>query len=103
MNYQFEHILFFWLLAAIPFFILLFFLLLKWKKKTIKRIGDPKLVHELIKDFSPKSFTAKFTLLSVAFVAGVIAMTNLRRPGDADSIMRKGIDVVFALDVSKGR
>jgi Ca-activated chloride channel family protein len=101
LNYQFEHILFFWLLAAIPFFIFLFFLLLRWKKRTVKRIGDTRLVQELIKDFSPKLFTTKFTLLSVAFIAGVIAMTNLRRPGDADSIMRKGIDVVFALDVSK--
>ncbi len=88
-------------MAAIPFFIFLFYLLLRWKKKTIKRIGDAWLVKELIKGFSPKLFTAKFTLLSIAFAAGVIAMTNLRKPGDADSIMRKGIDVVIALDVSK--
>lgn len=67
----------------------------------MRRIGDPKLVKELIKDFSPKLFTTKFALLSVAFAAGVIALTNLRKPGDADSVMRKGIDVVFALDVSK--
>ncbi|MEJ0102603.1 MAG: VWA domain-containing protein [Bacteroidota bacterium] len=75
--------------------------MLRWKKKTIQRIGDARLVKELIKGFSPKLFTAKFTLLSIAFAAGVIAMTNLRKPGDADSIMRKGIDVVIALDVSK--
>lgn len=67
----------------------------------MKKIGDPRLVKELIKDFSPKLFTTKFAFLSVAFAAGVIAMTNLRKPGDADSIVRKGIDVVFALDVSK--
>ncbi|MEJ0106700.1 MAG: hypothetical protein WDO19_30965 [Bacteroidota bacterium] len=53
MNYQFEHTFFFWLMAAIPFFIFLFYLLLRWKKKTIKRIGDAWLVKELIKGFSP--------------------------------------------------
>ena len=101
MNYQFEHTFFFWLMAAIPVFIFFFYLLLRWKKKTLHRIGDARLVKELINGFSPKLFTTKFTLLSIAFAAGVIAMTNLRKPGDADSIMRKGIDVVIALDVSK--
>ncbi|MGC4035092.1 MAG: VWA domain-containing protein [Chitinophagaceae bacterium] len=101
MSYQFEYNFFFWLLAAIPVFIFFFYLLLRWKRKTEKRIGEPRLVRELIKDFSPKLFTTKFTMLTVAFAAGVVAMTNLRKPGDADSVMRKGIDVVIALDVSK--
>ena len=101
MNYQFENTFFFWLLAAIPFFIFLFILLIRWKRKTIKRIGDIRLVKELIKGFSPRLFNAKFTLLSLAFAAGVVAVTNLRKPGDADSISRKGIDVVIALDVSR--
>lgn len=101
MGYQFEYSFYFWLLLAIPVFVLFFLLLLRWKKKTIARIGDVRLVKELIKDYSPKLFTTKFTLLSIAFAAGAVAMTNLRKPGEADSIMRKGIDVVVALDVSK--
>jgi len=101
LGYQFEYNFYFWLLLAIPVFVLFFVLLLRWKKKTITRIGDPRLVKDLIKDYSPKLFKTKFTLLSIAFAAGAIAMTNLRKPGDADSIVRKGIDVVVALDVSK--
>lgn len=101
MGYQFEYSFYFWLLLAIPVFVLFFVWLIRWKKKTITRIGDIRLVNELIKDYSPKLFTTKFTLLSIAFAAGAIAMTNLRKPGEADSIMRKGIDVVVALDVSK--
>jgi Ca-activated chloride channel family protein len=101
VDYQFENTFYFSLLLAIPAFIALFMLLQRWKKKTISRIGDPRLVKELIKDYSPKLFKAKFILLSVAFAAGAIAMTNFRKPGEADSIMRKGIDVVIALDVSK--
>ncbi|MES1223288.1 MAG: VWA domain-containing protein [Bacteroidota bacterium] len=101
MSYQFENTFYFWLMAAIPIFILLFILLVRWKRKTIKRIGDVRLVKELIKGFSPQLFTTKFTLLSLAFAAGVVAVANLRKPGDADSVTRKGIDVVIALDVSK--
>jgi Ca-activated chloride channel family protein len=101
LGFQFEYSFYFWLLCAIPVFILLFLWLLRWKKITVKRIGDARLVKNLIRDYSPKLFTTKFTLLSIAFAAGAIAMTNLRKPGEADSIMRKGIDVVIALDVSK--
>ena len=101
MRYQFENTFFFWLLVAVPFFIFLFIMLLRWKSKTVTRIGDKRLVNELVRGFSPGLFKAKFTLLSLAFAAGVVAVTNLRKPGDADSISRKGIDVVVALDISK--
>jgi Ca-activated chloride channel family protein len=40
-------------------------------------------------------------LFSFAFLLGVIAVANLRKPGAADNIPRKGIDVVIALDVSR--
>ncbi|MFI5187173.1 MAG: VWA domain-containing protein [Chitinophagales bacterium] len=90
-----------WLLTAIGVFILLFLLLLGWKRRTIKRIGNKKLVQQLIKSYSPRLFTTKFILFSLAFALGVAAVANLRKPGSADNISRKGIDVVIALDVSR--
>ena len=39
--------------------------------------------------------------MSVAFAAGVVAVMNPRKAGTDESINRKGIDVVIALDVSK--
>lgn len=80
---------------------MLFIFLLRWKKRTIKKIGDNRLVQQLIKNFSPQLFAGKFVLFSLAFALGVIALANLRRPGSAENISRKGIDVVIALDVSK--
>ena len=58
-------------------------------------------MKQLIKNFSSRLFAAKFILFSSAFALGVVAVANLRRPGSADNIPRKGIDVVIALDVSK--
>jgi Ca-activated chloride channel family protein len=101
LNLQFQYKIFLWLLAAIPFFILLFIFLLRWKQKVVRRMGDRKLVRELISNFSKRLFTLKFVLLLLALGAGVVAVMNLRKPGDASGIARKGIDVVIALDVSK--
>jgi len=67
----------------------------------IKRIGDKYLVKALIRTYSPGLFSLKFGLLSIAFAAGVVTVMDLRKPGDAEGINRKGIDVVIALDVSK--
>ncbi len=88
-------------LAAIPFFILLFIFLLFWKKKIKKSMGDEKLVKLLISNFSSKRFNVKFVFLSLAFAFGVVGVMNPRKPGVADNVTRKGIDIVIAMDVSK--
>jgi len=101
LNFQFQYKEFLLLFAALAVFVLLFLFLLRWKKRTVKKIGDNRLVQQLIKNFSPQLFAGKFVLFSLAFSLGIIAVANLRRPGSAENISRKGIDVVIALDVSK--
>lgn len=51
--------------------------------------------------YSPRRFNFKFLLLTLAFAFGVLAAMSLRKPGGDDGIRREGIDVVFALDLSK--
>jgi len=99
--FQFQYKEFIFLLAAVPFFILLFIFLLQWKRKVRKKMGDGRLIKILTAGFSPGLFTAKFVLLSLGFALGVVALMNPRKPGEADNVTRKGIDVVLALDVSK--
>lgn len=101
MSYQFQHKEYIWLLGGIIVFLLLLFLLLRWKTRVTKRLGDPKLVKLLIANYSPGLFLLKFILLIVAFAAGVVAVMNLRKPAADETSSRKGIDVVIALDVSK--
>jgi Ca-activated chloride channel homolog len=101
LDFRFEHIEFVWLFAAIGFFFLLFIFLLLWKRRVKKRIGDKNLVDHLIRNFSSAKFSIKFFCMSVAFAAGVVAVMNPRKAGTDESINRKGIDVVIALDVSK--
>ncbi len=101
MNFRFQHIEYAWLFTALVLFLLLFIFLLLWKKKVIKRIGDGNLVNHLIQNFSVTKFHLKFISVSFAFAFGVIAVMNPRKVGTDEGIIRKGIDVVIALDVSK--
>jgi len=71
------------------------------KKKVIKKIGDKALVKEMIKNHSPQRFALKFTLITAAFILGVMALANPREAIGTEKVTRNGIDVMIALDVSK--
>lgn len=98
---RFQHIEYLIGLAAIPLVIFLFWWILRWKKKTIKKIGDEKLVQQLISNYSPFHFQLKFLLLAVGLAAIIVAAANLQKPGEMEQVQRKGVDVVIAMDVSK--
>lgn len=98
---QFQHIEYLLGLVLIPIIVMLYFFLIRWKKRTIKKIGDPALVNQLIRDYSPSRFLLKFILFTTAFAIGVIALANPRMPVGTADVSRSGIDVMIALDVSK--
>ena len=89
MSWQFQYKEFVWLFVAIAVLALLFLSLLRWKRNTLKKIGDEKLVKLLINNFSSNRFIVKFILLVAAFALGIVAVMNPRKPGDADNISRK--------------
>lgn len=101
MNFNFQHIEYLFALAIIPALLGLYFFVLHWKRRTIKKIGDPVLVTELIRNYSPQKFALKFVLVSLAIVSGVFSLANLRSPKGMEQVSRNGIDVMIALDVSK--
>ena len=88
-------------LLLAPVLVLLFILLIKWKKKTITKIGDEKLIRQLIADYSPRRFLVKFILVLSAFVLTGLGVANLQYPKQVEQVNRQGIDVMIALDVSK--
>jgi Ca-activated chloride channel homolog len=101
LAFQFQYKEFVWLFTGIAVMAILFFGLLRWKKKVRKRIGNEKLVNALSPDFSVPHFFIKFILIVIAFATGVVAVMNPRKPGAASNVTRKGIDVAIAIDVSK--
>ncbi|MBL7702453.1 MAG: VWA domain-containing protein [Ferruginibacter sp.] len=101
MKFSFQHTEYLFALAAIPVMLLLYFFVLYWKKRTIKKIGDANLVKEMIKNHSPQKFALKFVLVLAAFALGAFALANPRLPKGVEQVSRNGIDVMIALDVSK--
>lgn len=100
MNFRFEHIEFLPGLALLLAPVLLFLAVLRWKRMTREKIGEPALVNELVKNYSPLRFTIKFVVLAVALGSIVMAAANLQSQGKAETVSRKGVDVMVALDVS---
>jgi Ca-activated chloride channel family protein len=88
------------LLALIPL-TLLFLFVLRWKQKTRKALGDERLIVQLTQNYSPKLYRIKIIAVLAAIALGIVSFANLRKPKNADGTKGSGIDVMFALDVSK--
>ena len=99
--FRFQHTEYLAGLVALPLLAWLLFLLLRWKKKTALRIGDPPLVAQLVKNFSPLRFFIKSALVLLAFTGVVLGTANPQRPGKMENVRRQGVDVMLVLDVSK--
>ena len=89
-----------YVLAAVPILIILFILLIRWKRKAARRIGDANLVKELLNGYSKTLFNLKFILAIFAFILCCLAVGALVSPEGSANIKRTGIDVMIALDVS---
>lgn len=98
---RFEHTEHLLLLLLIPLLILLFRSALRWKRDTIKKVGDELLVKQLIRNFSPQKHAIRFSVVVVAFGCMIIAAANLQSATQTERVSRQGIDVMIALDVSR--
>lgn len=92
---------YFWLLLVIPALILLFAILVLWQKRTQKKFADKELLQKLSPDRSLGKSILKLVTLSVALACLVIALVNPKFGTKLEKVKREGVDVVFAIDVSK--
>ena len=98
---RFENPWFLLTLIGALILIVLFLSVVKWKKTTIKKIGDEKLIRQLINGYSPSRFQIKFFLVLLGFILTAMGVANLQSPTEVELINRQGIDVMIVLDVSK--
>ena len=98
---HFQYIEYLIALAALPLMVWFYFILIKWKKSSAKKIGDPLLVKELTAQYSSKKFFVKFILFVSAFALCAFAVAGFVEPDGTQKINRRGTDIMIALDVSK--
>ncbi len=87
-------------LLALPVMVLLFLLLLRWKKKALQRFANPALHTTLFPDASRNKQIIRFLLLLLAAACLVIGIANPQIGSKLEEVHRKGVDILVALDIS---
>jgi tetratricopeptide (TPR) repeat protein len=97
---QFQYIInALWMLAIIPVAGLMLWHM-AWKKRVGKKMGDARLVNQMIIGASPTRNRIKTILFISAVALLSVAMMNLQKPVQQAGGGLKGLDVMIALDVS---
>ncbi|MFC4095619.1 VWA domain-containing protein [Euzebyella saccharophila] len=98
---QFDEKIYFYLLGIIPVLVVLFVLLQLWKKRTQKKFAD----FHLLKRLTPTRSRYKSGLKLFIFCLGIAFLTlglvNPKIGTKLETVKREGVDIVFAVDVSK--
>ncbi len=99
--YQLEQPIYFYVLLGIPVVVVLFLLMLLWKKRAQKRFADAALLKKLAPNKSVFKPLLKMIVLCLAIACFSFALVNPKIGTKIENVKREGVDVVFALDVSK--
>ncbi len=89
------------LLFCIPIIAFLIFWKASSRRRLLKRYGDPTLLTKLMESFSFRKRIIKWFLIIVALLFLILTAAGPQWGTKLEQITRKGVDVVFALDVSK--
>ncbi len=99
--YQLEEKIWFWVLAIIPVIVLFFLVLQFWKYRTQRKFADKELLKRLSPNTSFFKSVLKIIVLCLAFASLAIALVNPKVGTKLETVKREGVDIVFAVDVSK--
>tara|TARA_R100001369_G_scaffold30236_3_gene53917 strand:+ start:10383 stop:11420 length:1038 start_codon:yes stop_codon:yes gene_type:complete len=90
-----------YLLSIIPVMVVLFVLLQIWKKRTQRKFADLGLLKRLTPDRSNFKSTLKLIFILLGIASLTMALVNPKMGTKLETVKREGVDIVFAVDVSK--
>ena len=90
-----------YLLIIIPILVAIFLYNQVWKKKKQQEFGDLDLIKRLSPDKSDFKLILKFVVILMSLLCLIIGLVNPKIGSRVENIKREGIDIVFAIDVSK--
>lgn len=92
-----ENLYLFWGVAALASFL---GWSLWWRRKRLERLIEPTLLPMLTEEFSRTKAILRALLLAGFFAFGVLALARPQWGMRAETVRRKGVDVIIALDTS---
>ncbi len=98
---QLDEKIYFYLLFIIPIMMTLFLLLQIWKKSTQNRFAEAVLLKRLTPNKSSFKSTLKLLVLILGLSCLVLGLVNPKIGTKMETVKRQGVDIVFAVDVSK--
>lgn len=99
--YQLEEPIYFYILFAIPVVVVLSLLIWVWKKSVQKRFINKELLEKLSPNRSTFKAALKVVVLCLSIALMSFALVNPKVGTKLETVKREGVDIVFALDVSK--
>ena len=96
-----EEEIYFWLLLIIPVFMLFYAMIYFWKKRKQRQFAKPEMFGLLSPDRSFFKPALKFGIVMLSLAGLVLALVNPKIGTKMETITREGVDIVFAIDVSK--
>lgn len=98
--FRFQHPDMIYLFAAAPLLMVLFWLFVRWKKKSLLIFGKIEIIQQLFPDVSNTRPSVKFWIRWVAFVMLIIGLCGPLIGSKLEEVKRKGSDIIICLDVS---
>ncbi len=90
-----------YLLFIVPILVLLFLYNQYWKKRKQREFGDLDMIQKLSPEKSVFKPIFKLVVMILALVGLILGMVNPKIGTKMETVKREGIDIVFAMDVSK--
>ena len=99
--YELEEKSYLYFLIVIPILTLLFLYVQFWKRKKQKEFGDLELIKKLSPEKSIFKPILKIAVVLLALTCLIIGLVNPKIGTKLETVKREGIDIIFAIDVSK--
>ena len=99
--YQIDVFQYIYFLFIVPLLWVIYALLVRWKRKTQISFAKPELLELLSPNRSKFKPTFKIILLSLSIVSLILGLMNPKIGTQLETVKREGVDIVFAMDVSR--
>ena len=99
--YQLEETTYLYILILLPIILLVFLYNKYWKKITIKKYFDDATFNFLSPELSSTKSYIKTSLTLLIISSLVFGLVNPKIGTELKTVKREGVDIVFAIDVSK--
>ena len=99
--YQIEEPKYFYLFFGVAALLLMYVLVVLWKRRKQKQFADLALLDRLSPERSWFKPALKMAVVALGLSFLIIALVNPKMGTQLKTIKRQGVDIVFAIDVSK--